>query len=53
MNIDHNTLVLFAKSFGLFYMMAVFACVVVYACWPSNQSKFDRAARSILEVDGE
>lgn len=51
MNIDHDTLVAFAKSFGLFYMMAVFAGVVVYACWPSNQSKFDRAANSIFDED--
>lgn len=51
MNVDHDALVAFAKSFGLLYMMAMFAAAVVYACWPSNQSKFDRAANSVLEED--
>jgi cytochrome c oxidase cbb3-type subunit 4 len=49
---DHETFVAFSKSYGLFYMLAVFACAVVYACWPSNQKKFDDAASSIL-VDDE
>lgn len=51
--IDHGTLVAFAKSFGLFYLIALSIGVVVYACWPSNKKKFDRAARSVLnDEDG-
>lgn len=46
---DHNTLVAFAKSFGLFYLIALSAIVVVYACWPSNKKRFDRAAKSVLD----
>lgn len=46
--LDHDTLVVFAKTFGLFYLMVLSIGIVVYACWPSNRKKFDRAARSIL-----
>lgn len=52
-HIDHETLVAFSKSYGLFYMMAVFAGAVVYACWPGNQAKFDRSKHSILEDEEE
>ncbi|MGM0560722.1 MAG: cbb3-type cytochrome c oxidase subunit 3 [Pseudomonadota bacterium] len=53
MEIDHGTLVAFAKSFGLFYLMIFFAVVLVYACWPSNRDRFDRAKKSILnDEDG-
>ena len=51
MTIDHETLTAFAKTYGLIYMMIVFFGAVVYALWPSHQSKFDRAANSILEQD--
>ena len=53
MSIDHETLVAFSKSYGLFYMMAFFAVVVIYAYWPSNKKKFDRAASRILEDEQE
>lgn len=48
MNITHDFLVGFSKSFGLFYLLALSAAVVVYAYWPSNKKRFDRAAHSIL-----
>ena len=48
MEIDHGTLVWFSKSFGLFYLIGLFLIVVVYAFWPSNKKRFDRAAESIL-----
>ncbi|MGE0652493.1 MAG: cbb3-type cytochrome oxidase subunit 3 [Alphaproteobacteria bacterium] len=48
MDLDHGTLVAFSKTFGLFYLIALSIGAVVYACWPSNRKKFDRAARSIL-----
>ncbi len=51
MIIDHATLSAFAKSYGLIYMMAFFIGVLVYALWPANQSRFDKAAGSILEED--
>lgn len=49
--ISHETLVAFSKSWGLFYLMGFFLCVVAYAFWPSNRKRFDRAKTSIL--DGE
>lgn len=48
MALEHNTVVWFAKSFGLFYLIALSLIVVVYAYWPRNRKRFDRAARSIL-----
>ena len=51
MDFDHATLVAFSKSWGLFYLMAFFLCVVIYAFWPSNRKSFDRAKKSILERD--
>lgn len=46
--IDHTTLVSFAKSFGLFYLIALSIAVVIYAYWPANQKQFNRAAEDIL-----
>lgn len=51
MNFDHQSLVLFAKSWGLIYLIVFFLCVCVYAFWPSNRKKFDRAKNSILDRD--
>jgi cytochrome c oxidase cbb3-type subunit 4 len=48
MDIDHGTLVWFAKSFGLFYLIGLSLLVIGYVCWPSNKPRFDRAANSIL-----
>lgn len=49
MDIDHHTLVGFAKSFGLFYLMGMAAVALLYACWPSNKKRFDKAARDIID----
>jgi cytochrome c oxidase cbb3-type subunit 4 len=51
MDIDHDTLVGFAKSWGLFYLIAMFIGVVIYAFWPPNRKKFDDAKRNILDED--
>ncbi|KRR20803.1 cytochrome C oxidase Cbb3 [Bradyrhizobium lablabi] len=48
MSIEHDFLVGVSKSFGLFYLLALSAAVLVYAYWPSNKKRFDSAARSIL-----
>ena len=34
----------FAQTAGLVYFFAIFAGVLVYACWPRNQKTFDEAA---------
>jgi cytochrome c oxidase cbb3-type subunit 4 len=49
MSWDHDMLAGFAKSFGLFYLIAMAAVALAYACWPSNGSKFDKAARDIID----
>jgi cytochrome c oxidase cbb3-type subunit 4 len=41
---DHETLVGFSKSFGLFYLIAMSVAVLVYVYWPSNRKTFDQAA---------
>ena len=48
MSVTHDFLVGFSKSFGLFYLLALSAAVVIYAYWPSNKKRFDQAAHSIL-----
>jgi cytochrome c oxidase cbb3-type subunit 4 len=52
MNIDHETLVGFAKSWGLFYLIALAVGVLIYAFWPSNRKRFHTAKTSILD-DGD
>lgn len=51
MDLDHNSIVEFAKSWGLFYLIAFSIAVLVYVFWPSNRKRFDRAKRSILDKD--
>ncbi|MCO5154111.1 MULTISPECIES: cbb3-type cytochrome c oxidase subunit 3 [unclassified Shinella] len=51
MDIDHNSVVAFAKSWGLFYLILLAAGVVIYALWPGNRQRFDRAKMSILDKD--
>lgn len=44
--------VLYASEiYGLLYLVALFAIVLVYALWPRNKKKFDHAARMPLEED--
>jgi cytochrome c oxidase cbb3-type subunit 4 len=49
MDIGHDTVVAFAKSFGLFYLIAMSVAVALYAFWPSLGDRFDRAAKSVLD----
>ena len=51
MDLDHNSVVEFAKSWGLFYLIALGIGVLVYVFWPSNRKRFDRAKHSILDKD--
>jgi cytochrome c oxidase cbb3-type subunit 4 len=48
MSIAHDFLVGLSKSFGLFYLLAMSAAVLIYVYWPSNKKRFDHAAQSIL-----
>ena len=49
MDLDHLTLVALAKSFGLFYLLAMAAGVLVYTFWPANRGRFDKAAKDIID----
>lgn len=51
MGFDHDQLVAFAQKWGLLYFLALSAGVAIYALWPSNKRRFDRAKHSILEQD--
>lgn len=53
MNFDHDTIVWFSKSYGLFYLLALSAAVLIYVYWPSNKKRFDDAAKSILRDEDE
>jgi len=46
--VDHETLVWFAKSFGLFYLIGLSVIALGYAYWPSKQKEFNAAASAIL-----
>ena len=41
----------FARSWGLVYLVVLFAIVVFWALWPRNRKKFDDAARIPLRED--
>ena len=51
MDFDHQSIVAFAKSWWLFYFIALSIGVLVYVFWPSNRKRFDRAKHSILDKD--
>jgi cytochrome c oxidase cbb3-type subunit 4 len=47
----HETLVMIAKTFGLFYLMGFFLIVVILTFRPSRKAGAERAARSILTTE--
>lgn len=51
MDISHDMLVALSKSWGLFYLIAFSAAVIVYAYRPKNRARFDAAKKSILDQD--
>ena len=48
-DLSHETVVWFSKSFGLIWMMILFIGITAYAYWPSNRKTFERLGKSILE----
>ena len=46
---DHQALVGFSKSWGLFYLIGLLVAVLAYSLWPSNRKRFDRAKNSIFD----
>jgi len=43
----------FAQTWGLVFLVALFLGGVIYALWPSNRTRFDRASRLPLEDDDD
>ena len=43
----------FAQTWGLVFLVALFAAALTYAMWPRNADKFERAARVPLDRDDE
>ena len=50
---DHEFWVVFSKSWGLFYLIAMAVGVVIYAFWPSNRRRFYKAKHSVLEREDD
>ena len=46
---SHESLTYFAKSWGLFYLIALSVGVLIYALRPSKKKTFERAANQILD----
>jgi cytochrome c oxidase cbb3-type subunit 4 len=44
----HETLVAIAKSWGLFYLIALSIGVLAYTFWPGNRKRFTHAKNSIM-----
>jgi cytochrome c oxidase cbb3-type subunit 4 len=53
MSFEHAAVVAFAKTFGLFYLIAMCIGVLIYAFWPANLKRFHDAKESVLEEDDE
>lgn len=51
MEFSYEEVAAFAQQSGILYFFLLFVAVVVYALWPRNKAKFDRAARMPLEED--
>ena len=47
----YETVSAFAQTYGLVFLVSMFAIVLVYALWPGNKRKFDSAARRPLDED--
>ena len=48
---DYETMYHFAETWGLAYMLVLFAGVLVYALRPKSKAKFERHARIPLNED--
>lgn len=46
---SHAGLVIFAKSFGLVYLVVLSIGILSYVYWPSLAKRFERAANSIID----
>ncbi len=47
----YETVATFSQVASLLLFVALFAGVLVYALWPANGAKFDKAQRDALDLD--
>jgi cytochrome c oxidase cbb3-type subunit 4 len=47
----YETVATFSQVASLLLFVALFAGVLVYALWPTNGAKFDKAQRDALDLD--
>lgn len=50
---NHADVSAFAQTWGLVFLVVMFAAAVAYALWPKNKKKFDRAAQLPLDDDDD
>jgi cytochrome c oxidase cbb3-type subunit 4 len=48
---SYETIATFSQVTSLLMFITMFAVVVLYALWPSNQRRFDEAQRRALDLD--
>jgi len=48
---DYNTLVMITQIAGLILFIGLFLGVLIYALWPGNKKRFERASRVPLEQE--
>ena len=49
--VSYETLSRFAQQGGSIYFALIFLAVLIYALWPRNKARFDRAARIPLDEE--
>lgn len=47
----YETLSRIAQQAGTVYFTLIFIAVLVYAFWPANKQKFEKAARAALDAE--
>ncbi|WP_170578245.1 cbb3-type cytochrome c oxidase subunit 3 [Ruegeria arenilitoris] len=45
----HDTVLVFSKTWGAIYLLAVFLAAAVWTYWPSRRKVYDDAAQSPLD----
>jgi cytochrome c oxidase cbb3-type subunit 4 len=48
---DYETLVMITQIAGLVLFIGLFVGVLIYALWPGNKKRFERASKVPLEQD--
>ncbi len=48
---DYETLVMVTQIAGLILFVGLFVAVLIYALWPGNRQRFERASRLPLDQD--